>query len=57
MKSVGQRGLANAGYAFNQQVAARENGNQGKAQHFIVAADDRLERLLNGSGSCAGAAG
>jgi hypothetical protein len=48
---MGQRRLADTGDAFNQQVAAREYGNQRQAQDFIIAADDRPQGLLNRRGA------
>ena len=53
-KCLCQRGLADSGNAFNQQVSARENRHQGQADHFILAADYLPQEQLS---SCSRAVG
>ena len=44
-----QRGLAHAGHVFDEQMAARQQADQRKANHFRLAANRRAERRLERS--------
>ena len=43
---MGQSGLPHARHVFNQQVAAREERDEGQLDGFILAANDAAHGLL-----------
>ena len=47
-KRLGERGFADAGNVFDQQVAAREQRDQGQLDRFFLAVD-RLARSSAGA--------
>ena len=45
-QGLSERGLADPGDAFNQQVSAGENGNQRQADDVVLAANDFAQRVF-----------
>ncbi len=45
-EGLGQSGFADAGNAFDQQMSARQQGNQGQADDFILAANDLAQSFF-----------
>ena len=45
-QSMGQRGLAHSWNTFNEQVPARQHGDQSEPDHLIIAANDLAKRLF-----------
>ena len=43
-KRLAERGLADSGSSFNQQVTFGEDGNQRQAEHVVLSADDSAKR-------------
>ena len=49
-QGVGQRGLADTGNVFNEQVAAGNQRHNGQTNRFRLALDDSFDRLLEAFG-------
>jgi hypothetical protein len=51
---LAERGLADSGNTFDQQVAFGEDGNQGEAEDVVFAADDAAKTVFEIRGAAGG---